>query len=195
MDFILASESPRRKKLLLDYGFKFKVIPSEINEKKVPYKKPSLYVKKLAYAKALAVFQKNTNSVVFGADTIVVLEGKLIGKPKNNSDAKKILHKLSGKKHYVYTGFCILDGNLNKKIVGYSKSCVKFKKLDGPAIDNYLKNENALDKAGGYNAEDKSSKIFIDFIKGSKTNVVGLPMDLVVLALRKIGIKAKKKAH
>ncbi|MBU0756849.1 MAG: septum formation protein Maf, partial [Nanoarchaeota archaeon] len=175
MRIILASVSPRRKRLLAEFGIEFTVRPSNVDESTVEYSEPEKYVKELAELKAEDVAKQEKGALIIAADTIVVLDSNLIGKPKDNNEAKKILMKLSGQVHQVYTGVCVLDSSTCQKEIFVERTVVKFKELDETVIDSYIKNQNALDKAGGYNAEDKTSDIFIEYIKGSRTNVVGLP--------------------
>ena len=125
MIFILASASPQRKKILKDAGYEFEIVHPEISEN-IFGKKPSQIVKFLALKKAKAI---SRNGIIIGADTIVVLDGEIIGKPKNENEARKILRKLSGSEHFVYTGVAILDIAGKKQIVDYEKTAVQFRKL------------------------------------------------------------------
>ena len=195
MEIVLASASPRRKKLMEETGIKFKVISPNIDETVNEKTTPQNYAKCLAERKAAAVLPMVSDSIIIAADTIVVYRKKIIGKPKDKKDATRILNMLSGKKHFVYTGVCVINTKTNQKFVGYEKSAVTFNILSEKKINGYLRTSNYLDKAGGYNAEDSSSKIFIKSIEGSKTNVVGLPMELLFSYLNRLGIKNKQRQH
>ena len=173
MNFILASKSPRRIKLMQDINIKFKVIESEINENDINIQKPHTFCKKLAIKKSNYVFKKNKNSTVIGADTIVYFNKKIIGKPKNKKEAFSIIKSLSGKNHYVYTGVSIISKKINYSF--YDKTKVTFYDLNDNLIDYYIENFNPYDKAGGYGIQDWS-KIFIKEINGCYYNVTGLPI-------------------
>ncbi|MFH0948464.1 MAG: Maf family protein [Elusimicrobiota bacterium] len=177
MKLILASSSPQRKKILKDAGYKFEIVHPKISEKiskRCPSKKyPSEIVKSLALKKAISL---NHNGIIIGADTIVVLGGEIIGKPKNENEARKILRKLSGSKHYVYTGVAILS-TVNKKparwLVDYEKTTVLFRKLSEEDIESVCRKH--LDKAGAYSIQSKNDR-FVKSIKGDYLNVVGFPL-------------------
>lgn len=172
MKFILASSSPQRKKILKAAGYKFSVVLPKIFEE-TSCKKPSQIVKSLALKKAKAVKKKG---IIIGADTIVVLRGKIIGKPKNENEAEKILKKLSGSTHYVYTGIAILDTDTGKparRRVDCEKTQVTFRKLTEEDIKSVCRRH--LDKAGGYAIQEKGDS-FVKSIKGDYLNVVGFPL-------------------
>ncbi|MBI5574126.1 MAG: septum formation protein Maf [Elusimicrobia bacterium] len=169
MKLILASASPQRKKILKDAGYKFEIVHPKISEK-IYGKKPSQIVKSLALKKARVV---NRNGIIIGADTIVVLNGEIIVKPKNKNEAIKILRKLSGSEHFVYTGVAILDTADKKQIVDYEKTTVWFRKLSEENIKNVC--GKYLDKAGAYSIQSKND-CFVKNIKGDYLNVVGFPL-------------------
>ena len=173
MNFILASKSPRRIKLMQDMNIKFKVIESKINEDDISIQKPHAFCKQLAIKKSNYVFKKNKNSTVIGADTIVYFDKQIIGKPKNKKEAFNIIKLLSGKDHYVYTGVSIISKKINYSF--YEKTKVTFYDLNDNLIDYYIENFNPYDKAGGYGIQDWS-KIFIKEINGCYYNVIGLPI-------------------
>ena len=155
MDIILASNSPRRKQILEEFGYPFKVKTEEVKEEdKGSPKKAALFN---AMLKAKKVFDnlsasEKIGAAVIGADTVVTLNGKIIGKPKGKEDAKSTLKTLSGKKHYVLTGFCIIAGGRTYK--GVEKTAVIFNNLSDELIEDYVIKKRPLDKAGAYGIQD-----------------------------------------
>jgi len=178
---ILASASPRRKELLARLHKNFKVIPSTVDESRIKAKSPAILALKTALAKANEVAAKANNAIVIGADTIVVLRGNVIGKPKNKRDAVRILKSLSGKTHLVITGLAVIDTGRQRANATYVVTKVKMKKVPAKEIMDYVASGRPLDKAGGYGIQE-IEEIFIDRIDGDYDNVVGLP----VRALKKL---------
>lgn len=166
---ILASLSPRRIELLKKWGLKFNIIPSNIDEKH-NLKRPSSIVKYLSYQKAKNVKLQNPNSVVIGSDTIVVLHGNILGKPKNKKHSIQIIKELNGSLHKVYTGVSILSDD--KEVVFYDVADVKMKKLPYEQLKNLFGKH--MDKAGSYAVQDKDD-CFVKKIYGDYYTVVGLP--------------------
>lgn len=179
---ILASQSPRRRELLAWTFIPFSVIPSTIEEV-VSSSDPLTVVKELAYQKATDIFSKHTGDMVLGADTIVVNEKEILGKPKNIDEARVMLQTLSGKTHEVYTGVCLLFKN--EKMSFFSKTQVTFRDIASDLLEFYLKTGESLDKAGAYGIQGASLG-FIQKIDGSYSNVVGLPVDLVLEKIEEI---------
>lgn len=179
MKLILASSSPQRKKILKDAGYKFEIVRPKISET-ISGKKPSQIVKSLAVKKANAV---NRKGIIIGADTIVVLDAEIIGKPKNKNEARKILRKLSGSEHFVYTGVAVLDTAGKKHIVDYEKTAVRFRKLSEKNIKTVC--GKYLDKAGAYSIQSKDDR-FVKSIKGDYLNVVGFPLKKFRKMLKKL---------
>ena len=177
MNIILASNSPRRKELLAREGVEFKVIPSSYSEIENFGLTPEKYVEFLAFNKAKAVFDLH-GGVVIGADTVVVLNGKILGKPKDEDDAKFMLKQLSASTHEVITGYSILSKE--KTIKGYEITKVTFKNLTDKQIINYVNTGSPLDKAGAYGIQD--GDFLVENIVGDYDNVVGLP----VLKIKKL---------
>ncbi len=173
MYLVLASKSPRRIQLLKDLGFTFDVIPSQCEEKSTK-KRPALRVKELALQKAFDVARKYPHAVVIGADTLVYCKGEIIGKPKNKQDALRILRKLNGSWQSVYTGVCMMCLGEQKMVFGHEVSKCKARKLL-PAQLAHLAGKH-MDKAGAYAVQDTEDP-FIERIVGSKTNVVGFPVE------------------
>lgn len=182
---ILASLSPRRIDLLKKWGLKFDVIPSNINEKH-NLKRPSSIVKYLSYKKAENVKLQHTNSVVIGSDTIVVLNGKILGKPKNKKHSIQIIKELNGSLHKVYTGVSIISDN--KKVIFYDVAKVKMKKLPYEQLKNLFGKH--MDKAGSYAVQDKDD-CFVKKIYGDYYTVVGLPYFKLKSEIKKFGIFLK----
>lgn len=187
LPIILASASPRRKKLLEQINLKFKTVSVDLDERQLPNEKPFRMVKRLAEEKLQLALQKIQNGIIITADTIVVLDGKIIGKPKDEIDAVKILKKLSGRKHTVYTGFALFNTSTNKKIISYEKTFVQFRKLTKEEISLYVGSGSPMDKAGAYGIQDDFGAVFIQAINGCYYNVVGLPLSRVYHALNEVG--------
>lgn len=181
---VLGSQSPRRKELLQWIYLPFKIITSDIEEISAESEVADL-VQDLADQKAQAVFDsiKNTysNPVVIGADTIVVLENQVMGKPKDRLDAKKMLQQLMGKTHRVLTGVSIV--HLGGKNTFYDETLVSFDEINDELLELYLDTEESLDKAGAYGIQGAALG-FIHKVEGSYSNVVGLPVNLVLKELK-----------
>jgi septum formation protein len=181
---ILASASPRRSGLLKEWGLKFKVMPSLADES-TKIKKPSLVVKELALRKAFSISAKLKSGIVIGADTIVVLNGEIIGKPDGEKDAERILGKLNGTFHRVYSGIAVIDAGTGRRVVDYEVSKVKMRRISVSEVKRLSKKH--LDKAGAYAIQEKSDA-FVEKIEGDYFNVVGLPYGKLKKALSHFGI-------
>ncbi len=179
MEWILASASPRRKELLGRLIDNFKIIPSLADEK-LPPTAAAEFVKTLARKKAEEVVLRpeNEGKTVVGADTVVVLDGKILGKPKDETDAFQMLSALSGRAHEVYTGVCfaLFEGGKLICDVRADKTQVYFHSLTPRFIKEYIAGGSPMDKAGAYGIQDGG---LVEKIEGSYTNVVGLPVELV----------------
>ncbi|MEN8192215.1 MAG: Maf family protein [Bacteroidota bacterium] len=182
----LASKSPRRKILLKQIGLDFKTFSVELNEEILDGEHPIKTVKRLSLEKLKIAEERISNGIVITADTIVVIDKEIIGKPRTKSEAKKILKKLSGKTHFVYTGYSIKNSSNNKLITEYSRTSVTFRKLSISEIDNYIKSGSPMDKAGAYGIQDDYGAVFISKIRGCYYNVVGLPLSKVYMSLLEI---------
>ncbi|MDD4179326.1 MAG: Maf family protein [Candidatus Margulisbacteria bacterium] len=182
---ILASASPRRKELLAKIIKKFKIVPSKIDESKIKAKSPEVLALKTALAKAQEIAIKANNAIVIGADTIVVLGKRIIGKPKNKKDAVRILKSLSGKTHKVITGLAVIDTAKQRANTTYVVTKVKMKKVKAKNILDYVASGRPLDKAGGYGIQE-IEEVFIDRIDGDYDNVVGLPALTLKKLIRKL---------
>ena len=177
MRIILASASPRRRELLLTLVPSFEVIPSKVDESLIEENDPVQFALKAAEAKAESVVTEIDKGVIISADTVVSLNGCIIGKPKDEKEAYNILSHLSESEHLVITGLCIIamDGRKRKKFVDYEKTIVKMRELKEEEIISYLSHSNWLDKAGAYAIQEHGDR-FIEYIIGDYHNVVGLPV-------------------
>jgi septum formation protein len=181
---ILASASPRRIELMKEWGLKPRIIPSHIDEK-TRYRRPHEHVKDLALQKARSVAERVAAGIVVGADTIVVLKGTIIGKPRDERDAARILGSLSGSRHRVYTGIAAIDAASGATRVTYAVSTVKMRRL-APGEIRRLSGKH-LDKAGAYAVQEKEDS-FVEKIEGDYFNVVGLPRQKLRQLLRPFGV-------
>jgi septum formation protein len=175
----LASTSPRRKRLLKEAGIRFRVLRPEYHEKNIPGLGPGALVKRHALEKGLSAAKLIKDGVVLSADTVVYLNGRVIGKPRNRRDAFRILSNLEGRWHTVYTGVSLLERSAGKTIKKRSfivKTGVQIKEMTPEEIRAYFKKINPLDKAGAY-AIQSSRVSIVKKIRGSFSNAVGLPME------------------
>lgn len=178
MDIILASKSPRRQELLKRLVNDFQVVVSDFEEESVVFNGDSSeYVKKLSLEKAKAVAKKTSkNSLIIAADTIVVLNGDVLGKPKSEEQAFNMLSMLSGKIHTVYSGVTIMSNYTNEIYSEVVSTEVKFSNLTRAEIQNYITTKEPMDKAGAYGIQGLGA-VFVEEIKGCYYNVVGLPLN------------------
>jgi septum formation protein len=183
--FILASISPRRQELLRSVGLKFKIIPAHVNEEYLEGENPREHVRRLSRDKAMAIARKNPDAWVLGADTIVVIDGLLLGKPKSKKQAREMLEKLSGREHEVFTGFTIAHDATKVYKTKVIRSAVRFKKISPEEMQWYVNCDEPYDKAGGYAVQGKGA-CFIKSIRGSYTNVIGLPLCEVMEELKNL---------
>ncbi|MEN3037563.1 MAG: nucleoside triphosphate pyrophosphatase [Candidatus Kryptonium sp.] len=182
---VLASASPRRQILLKQIGLNFIVHPSGVDENSIHSLPPETYVLTLSRKKAIEVAKNYSDALIISADTIVVLEGEIINKPKDSEDAKNMLRKLSGKTHKVYTGFTILDTKTNKIYSDFEVTDVKFREIEEEEIEEYVATGSPLDKAGAYGIQDDYGAVFVEKINGCFYNVVGFPLTKFYLAMKK----------
>jgi len=186
---VLASASPQRKELLAKLGLKFEVEPSNYEEEAPPSTiSPHDLAKQNSLAKARAVAAKYQGAIVIAADTIGVFQGKILGKPHTEAEAKKMLKILSGRSHLVITGFTIIDDESGKTISKSVATKVYFRKLTPKEIDAYIKTGEPLDKAGAYAIQGLGS-IIVEKIEGDYFNVIGLPLSALAESLKEFGVK------
>jgi septum formation protein len=181
---ILASGSPRRKALLRDLGLSLKIVPAEIPEKSAPLEDPISFANRMAREKAALVSRRYPEKWVLGADTVVALNGKIYGKPRHDREAMAILQDLSGKTHQVITGICLCHFQEKSSFIQSVKTQVSFKSLSLQEIRWYVQTGEPRDKAGAYAIQGKGA-FCVQKIRGSYTNVVGLPVTEVLQALEK----------
>lgn len=177
MRLLLASVSPRRADLLRAAGYEFDVLPADVDESVLPGEKPEAYVRRVAEAKAAAVASKAGGRIVLAADTVVVVDGRILGKPVDDAEAVRMLRLLSGRRHEVMTAI-----TLNGECV-VETSAVELAYLTAAEIDWYVATGEPRDKAGAYAIQGLASR-FVTRIEGSYSNVVGLPVALVSARLK-----------
>lgn len=185
---ILASASPRRAQLLRQLELDFEIVPADIEEVHHEQLTCGELCQMNAYYKSRAISKKYPDAVVLGVDTLVTLDGKVFGKPKNLNEAQRMLRSLSGKVHEVMSGVCLTHLRNHRQKILLEKTRVKFKKLDATEIREYLELINPLDKAGGY-AIQEHGDLIVERIIGSYSNVVGLPMERLQKELADFGVE------
>jgi len=188
---VLASNSPRRQELLRRAGYRFIVRPPPIDDRGVSASAgPGAYVESLAYLKAMAAIQAHrlTDGLVLAADTIVELAGRIIGKPNDEADARRILSELSGSRHRVITGLALVDAATGRRLLAHEVTGIRMRRMSPEEIDAYVAGGEALGKAGAYALQETGDR-FVEKIDGSLTNVVGLPMELLERMLKAAGYR------
>ena len=188
---ILASQSPRRRRLLEAAGLTFQVIPSQVREEDFEAQHPETYARILAEAKADDVAEKHPESWIIGADSIVVIDGQILEKPASTSDARRMMGLLSGKTHLVLTGYAIHHAGDAQGFSDVEITEVTFKPLTDEEIEWYIQTPEPYDKAGGYAIQGLGS-FMVKQIKGSYTNVVGLPVCEVLDQLYRLGVISRQ---
>ena len=195
MKIILASGSPRRKELLAQAGYEFEIEVSDAEEN-IKETAPAKLVCELASRKgeAVAGLHEKDSCIVVAADTVVSLDGNILGKPENEEDAENMLASLSGRIHQVYTGealFLVQNGQITERQVFYECTDVKFRPLNKEEISRYIATGEPMDKAGAYGIQGKAA-VFISGIRGDYYNVVGLPVCRTACELEKMIAKAQE---
>lgn len=184
MRLILASASPRRADLLRAAGFSFDVRPAHVDESVLQGEDPLTHVSRLAATKAAAAATAAADEVVLGADTVVVVDGDILGKPQHDEDARRMLRRISGRAHEVITGVCLQQAG--RRATGTASTVVHFSPLTEEDLAWYVASGEPHDKAGAYGIQGLASR-FVERIDGSYANVVGLPVALVARLLRDLG--------
>jgi len=184
---ILASESPRRRELLAAVGVPFRVVRSGVDEIPRPGEAPSRFVRRAALDKGEAVASLHPSSFVLSADTIVVADGRILGKPRDRAEARRMLSRLAGRDHRVYTAVCLLCAKRAYRDIGVDVTRVRFRPLSTVEVAAYARTGECDDKAGAYAAQG-AGMLLIDRVTGSFSNVVGLPMTRVVAMLARAGL-------
>lgn len=183
---MLASASPRRRQLLAQAGIEFEIVESGVDEHRADGETGPDFALRMACEKALAVSLRRPDALILGADTVVEIDGEILGKPQDRSEARTMLHKLSGRVHRVFTGFALARAASlveSDAIV----SGVRFRELSEAEVEQYIATNEPYDKAGGYAIQGDAGD-FIAAVEGSTANVMGLPIDEVLEALRRHGV-------
>jgi septum formation protein len=180
---ILASNSPRRKDLLRQIGVDFSIDPADVDESVLPNESPEGYAVRVALEKARVSAARAGAGIVIAADTIVVLNDEILGKPVNAEDAERMLTLLSGKAHSVITGLAVMDAATGRALTRTSLTRVWFRSLSQQEIASYVATGEPLDKAGAYGIQERGA-VFVERIDGCYFNVVGLPLSLLMGLLR-----------
>ena len=175
---ILASKSPRRAEILRAAGWEFEMLAANIDETRRESEMAVDYVRRLAQSKAEAVAQRVQAGLVLGADTIVVVDNEILGQPRDEQDARRMLGLLSGKWHEVFTGVALLNVNDGQKVLEHQVTRVRFADLSLAEIDWYVSTGEPRDKAGAYAIQGRGA-VFIEEVRGDYSNIVGLPIRLV----------------
>lgn len=184
MNIILASASPRRKEILENTKLKFDIIKSDIDEIILEKESPIQAVMRLAFEKSMDIASKNEDDLIIAADTVVVLDENILGKPKDKEEAYNMIRSLSGRTHEVITGISLVNLGLSKKIIDYVVSTVKFKELSDEDIKDYIHTNESLDKAGAYGIQGYGAML-VEKIEGDYFNIVGLPISKLSDLLKK----------
>lgn len=187
---VLASGSPRRRALLSAAGLSFSVLESRLHERRRPGEATAEFALRMARDKAAAVSRRLVDAIVLGADTVVEIDGQILGKPKNDEDARAMLKMLSGRTHLVVTAFAIARGGEFLEAAAV-ESRVRFRELGAAEIDAYIASGDPFDKAGSYGIQNHGAG-FIVSVEGSRDNVMGLPVSEVLAALARYGVVASR---
>ncbi|GBF09992.1 MULTISPECIES: Maf family protein [Tepidibacillus] len=188
---ILASSSPRRREILELIGISFLVHPSDVDESYNESNSPEDIVKQLATRKAMDIASYYQEGIIIGADTIVVLDGQILGKPKDEEDAFQMLNRLQGRSHQVFSGVAVVDAKTREVKASYQMTKVYMDPLSEEEIRLYIATKEPMDKAGSYGIQGFGA-IFIEKIEGDYFNVVGLPVALLSTLLKDFGIQILK---
>lgn len=177
---LLASASPRRVQLLREAGYAFRIAAPSISEPEAahPHVSPPEYAESLAWFKACSVAPDHTGDAILAADTIAVVDGRIIGKPADRADARRIIECLSGTSHQVITGIALYQPGSQRRMLQHDVSRVRVRRLSGEEIEAYLRTDKWHGKAGAYGIQEEGDA-FVEEVEGSFTNVVGLPMELL----------------
>jgi septum formation protein len=192
MALILASASPRRRDLLAACRIPFEIIPSMIDEQPLPAESPPAYVQRLALAKAQSVAQAHPEAIVLGADTTVTIEGLILAKPESPDEARQMLLRLCGREHQILTGVAVVVGTMAGCVGDRSAhtmvaSRVLMRHFTAATVEWYIATGEPMDKAGAYAVQGLGGAL-VEWIEGSYTNAVGLPLEETLALLRRFGI-------
>jgi len=184
---VLASGSPRRRELLAQLGLSFEVMVRPVDETAYRHPEPGERVRLLAGAKARAVAGELEAGVVLGADTLVAVDGRVLGKPAGAGEARRMLEELQNRWHRVYTGVAVADAATGRMETVAVQTAVLMRPMTAAEIDRYVATGEPLDKAGAYGIQGLGA-VFVSSIEGSYSNVVGLPLDVTAEMLERFGI-------
>ena len=188
---VLASSSPRRRVLLADAGYRFTIAEPDVDESSLPGEKPDELAARLALAKARAVGARSAaDACVLGADTVVVIDGELLGKPRDRAEAVEMLLRLAGRTHRVLTGFALFVPESDETDAGIVESGVRMHAVDRDTAERYAASGEPLDKAGAYAAQGEGGR-FVAEILGSRANVIGLPVEALAPRLARLGVRPR----
>lgn len=185
MQIILASASPRRQELLRQVGVSFLVEPSHVDEQVSESMTPERLVEHLALTKAREVASRRSGDIVLGADTIVVVDGHVLGKPADRAEAIAMLERLAGREHQVMTGVALVQGE--RELVSHEETAVRFGPMTRAQVERYVDSGEPMDKAGGYGIQGRAAAL-IHSIAGDYFNVVGLPLYRTLQMLSQFGV-------
>jgi septum formation protein len=192
MRLILASSSPRRAKVLRNAGFVFEIRPADVDETRQPHEAAEDYVRRVAQAKARAIAEParadRERAIVIAADTIVLAEGQILGKPRDAEDARRMLRLFSGKTHEVLTALSVINVPAAKEALHVEKTRVEFLKMSEEEIETYIQTGEPVDKAGAYGIQGIAGR-FATRIEGCYFNVLGLPLSRLWTTLQSLGWK------
>ncbi len=197
-EILLTSTSPRRKQILQEEGFVFRTFPIEVSEilnknLNLPERISDCARQKVYAAKTNPNLPKSKDFLMLGADTVVVFNEQILGKPKNDQHSIDILNQLSGQVHQVITGFCLFDLRSERLILGHEITSVEFLKLRASDILDYVKTGDSRDKAGAYGIQGEAIK-FVKEYRGSLNNVIGLPIEKISKVIEENGWTVKRKS-
>ncbi len=185
---VLASASPRRRALLRQLGLPFRTVPSRVSEELSDELPPGTLVERLAELKARDVAARIPQGLVIGADTVVVVDGRVLGKPADPAEAEAMLTLLQGRWHEVFTGVAVAAAGGHRVLVAHERTRVAFKPLDPDRIRRYVATGEPLDKAGAYAIQGRAAA-FVAGIRGCYSNVVGLPLARLADILEEFGVR------
>ena len=193
-ELILASASPRRKELLEKLDLTFTVCPADVDESRLPDEDAAMYPLRTAVKKAMAIAEGRENALVIAADTVVVVDNDILGKPKDEEEARAMLRRLAGREHIVITGIGIVDTVSGRTLSGTEHTIVYFHPLSTEEIDAYVASGECGDKAGAYGIQGKGS-LLVRKIDGDYFNVMGLPLSKLYLLLLNVDADILKKTE
>ena len=176
IDLVLASRSPRRRDLLQRLGVPFRIVPSSLEEAFSQGDAPEEVARSLALQKATDVGSHHPDALTLGADTIVVVDDRILGQPKDAEEAKMMLHRLAGRTHTVCSGLALVHPGSDRRVTAHETTEVTLSPIDATEIEAYVASGLPLDKAGAYGIQDRYGALFVEGIRGDYYSVMGLPL-------------------